>query len=225
MIRITYPIKPPPLLPEARILAASERVSCGCVVVLSQKKLPVDVHQAMTKEQKVGIFVKRFLATINQPKMQASLQHLLCVFHVGCSQGKYHHFRGTAGCGGGPGERTREGRGEGTPHILCGWRKIEKCFFNSPQKKSRMCRAPMNSLIHVVGHQVESPQSQGVVWKIVWSTQSGALLGLECKHPGWGPTLQRSYKASMQITMTCITTKNGGPPAVPTEGFAMGSAG
>ena len=60
----------------------------------------------MTKEQKVSIFLKRFLATIHQPKIQASQHHLLCLFPMGCSQGKYHHFCGTAGRGGGRGRDT-----------------------------------------------------------------------------------------------------------------------
>ena len=81
---------------------------------------PTKVHQAMTKEQKVGIFLKRFLGTINQPKIQASLHHLLCLFPMGCSQGNFHHFHGTAGRGGDAGEDAGETWGGHPPYVCVG---------------------------------------------------------------------------------------------------------
>ena len=91
-------------------------------VVFLQKNCPINVHQAMMKEQKVTILFKKKIPRAKTPlKIQASLNHLLGLFPMGCNQDKYciqSSFSSSAvGRGGDTGEDAGGTRGGHPPYI------------------------------------------------------------------------------------------------------------
>ena len=77
-------------------------------VVFLQNICPINVHQA-TKEQKVTTLFKKIRGATKPLKIQASLNHLLGLFPMGCNQDKYRRFHGTAGRGGDAGGTSSKG--------------------------------------------------------------------------------------------------------------------
>ena len=88
-------------------------------IAFLQNICPIKVHQAMTKEQKVTILFKKkkSLGQAKPLKIQASPNHLLGLFPMGCNQDKHHCFHGTVGRGGNAGEDAGATRGGRPPKV------------------------------------------------------------------------------------------------------------